>query len=41
MFILHGKPWGGIFIDHYYMPNRIVDVLDGIWVHSIHFYDDS
>jgi hypothetical protein len=41
MFILHGQPWGDIFIDHYYMPNIIVDVLEGIWVDAIHGYVES
>jgi hypothetical protein len=38
MFVLHGKQWGEIVIDHYYRPNKMVGVLEGIWVHAIHFY---
>jgi hypothetical protein len=41
MFILHRQPWGGIFIDHYYKPNKIVGVLEGIRVNVIDGYDDS
>jgi len=29
---------GGAVIDHYYKPNIIVGVLEGIWVDVIHGY---
>ena len=38
MFILHKQPWWDIVINHYYRPNKIVGVLEGIWVDAIHGY---
>jgi hypothetical protein len=38
MFTFHAKPWEYIFIDHYYKPNIIVGVLEGIWFDTIHGY---
>jgi len=40
MFILHEQPWGDIVINGYYKPNIIVGLLEGIWVDTIHGYDE-
>ena len=41
MFIIDGKPWGGIVIDHYYRKISTGGVWLGEWVDAINGYDQS
>ena len=41
MFIIYGKPWGDIVIDHYYKTNNIGVFWLGIWVDAINGYAQS